>query len=1224
MCPICQKCDSSLSHGHIPKFSPANDIWLGDIPAELKDLTIPEEKLISLYRHSSCVIKLRSPFHSATTAQSAMKGNCITFLQNVPNIVNSLPLSLNDLCNTIKIIFFGAKRPERIQLKTILAVRKKQVLDALHWLKKYNPLYQNVEINLQNIAELPENDVPDSIISTMEMKIGDEETPSERLGHVPDPLANPVESTMSDAIPIGNSGVLDVNGSTVSNDEITNCILHKIKNTTTPEQGENENVYLIPHSSNPVNEYFNPKFLLGLYPTLFCYGRGSPEDPSRSTKIRFQEHIRYLLSYNDRRFETNYSFMFVIVNPLQRRNACFHARLIATRPYFQASAQEIQSLNTNDIEMALSNFSKKTYDSTTSTTLNKLFNHIKTIGGHVMGSAQSRTTLRTRIHSLIYNQGLPSIFLTLNPADIHSPVALYFAGVKIDLDNIQMQELMTTYERAEIIASHPVATAKFFHVLITNILDTMVLGGVLGPVKAYFGTVENQGRGSLHLHLLVWLGHNLKPADMKARVQDTDFREKLKEYLEDIIKEDLDNFKEKDTFDNSNASVCITPTKLSKDNVYAALYTLDSTDSREQHVCETSFMSTPRKQQASSLNINNSPSIPYASPSITCNSPSIPYASPSIICNSPSPNKFLQTPTKSQSTSNVNNLHNEKTIIPACLPTPNPSLPNFASRFRADVVKLVEASNVHKHSDTCYKYWKANQGDKKTCRTRMPRQLIPFSKIDPDTGHISLRRSDPWINNFNEYLIAACRSNMDIKFIWSGSDAKALVYYITDYVTKTNLSFYDSVSLVQKDVDVVDNDTFHGAILDDDDNNEEEFQIQPIEKGKQYALVNTRIDYQYRSDNLNRMCLYDFVSVFYKKKMNASDLKYLLNNGTTMNEKFKKGRQPTKRYAFQKQHPQSATHIMMEYSEHRVPVLYGPQIPRRDHDDTRERYSRAILTLFVPWRTVADLSGIKQTWEEALQTRQHLISLDSWTIIENIQLLHECKADRDDHLLQVITEAQTENNIVDPVLLPLSQDDDDEYGMVDNDDLLELLDNLGDLTINIANASEKSTENKYIEKTIEAVENVGRFSNTGAHFQSSFDQVIDRNDQQIVPFLSATPNHVRLNTKWQEQLKSDRERARRSLITGSYDNEWDGILDLNAVKSAIVTVVNPKDYDTKKRQSYDSILPVISVTANFPTQKSIADEFTLNKEQRAALMIITSHLDGERRCSTGDSDGQLI
>jgi hypothetical protein len=148
----------------------------------------------------------------------------------------------------------------------------------------------------------------------------------------------------------------------------------------------------------------------------------------------------------------------------------------------------------------------------------------------------------------------------------------------------------------------------------------------------------------------------------------------------------------------------------------------------------------------------------------------------------------------------MNASHNQLNVIPACLPTPNPSSPNFASRFRADVVQLVEASNVHKHSDTCYKYWNGNRGDKKSCRMRMPRKLVPVSTIDPDTGHISMRRSDSMINNFNEYLIAACRSNMDIKFIWTGSDAKALVYYITDYVTKMSLSFHDTFALVQKSI----------------------------------------------------------------------------------------------------------------------------------------------------------------------------------------------------------------------------------------------------------------------------------------------------------------------------------------------------------------------------------------------------------------------------------------
>ncbi|CAF4931494.1 unnamed protein product [Rotaria socialis] len=161
-----------------------------------------------------------------------------------------------------------------------------------------------------------------------------------------------------------------------------------------------------------------------------------------------------------------------------------------------------------------------------------------------MGSAYSRAALRIRIHAL------PSIFLTLNPADIHSPVALYFAGVNLDLDNIRIEQLMTTYKRAETIACHPIATAKFFHLLITNILDTMIVGGVLGPVKAYFGTVENQGRGSLHLHLFIWLDHDMKQVDMKENIRNTDFREKLKAYLEDIVKEDLDQFKDEYVFEN--------------------------------------------------------------------------------------------------------------------------------------------------------------------------------------------------------------------------------------------------------------------------------------------------------------------------------------------------------------------------------------------------------------------------------------------------------------------------------------------------------------------------------------------------------------------------------------------------------------------------------------------------------------------------------------------------
>lgn len=139
-------------------------------------------------------------------------------------------------------------------------------------------------------------------------------------------------------------------------------------------------------------------------------------------------------------------------------------------------------------------------------------------------------------------------------------------------------------------------------------------------------------------------------------------------------------------------------------------------------------------------------------------------------------------------------------MVPACLPTPNPASADFHRNFRNDIVRLVETCNIHKHSATCYKYSKGKSDSSKSCRMRMPRQLVETSNIDPSTGQITMRRSHQWINNFNEWLLSACRSNMDIKFIWSGNDAKALVYYITDYVTKSSLAFYDMFSLAQEGI----------------------------------------------------------------------------------------------------------------------------------------------------------------------------------------------------------------------------------------------------------------------------------------------------------------------------------------------------------------------------------------------------------------------------------------
>ena len=129
-------------------------------------------------------------------------------------------------------------------------------------------------------------------------------------------------------------------------------------------------------------------------------------------------------------------------------------------------------------------------------------------------------------------------------------------------------------------------------------------------------------------------------------------------------------------------------------------------------------------------------------------------------------------------------------------------MPDFTLNSKNDIVQLVNSTNFRHHTSTCYKYSKKHGN--LPCRMRMPRRIENISSINPESGDITLKRLHETINNFNEYIISACSSNMDIKYIVHGSDAKALVYFIIDYVTKSSLSFHDTFSLVLKTVQSIE------------------------------------------------------------------------------------------------------------------------------------------------------------------------------------------------------------------------------------------------------------------------------------------------------------------------------------------------------------------------------------------------------------------------------------
>jgi hypothetical protein len=62
------------------------------------------------------------------------------------------------------------------------------------------------------------------------------------------------------------------------------------------------------------------------------------------------------------------------------------------------------------------------------------------------------------------------------------------------------------------------------------------------------------------------------------------------------------------------------------------------------------------------------------------------------------------------------------------------------------------------------------------------------------TGHIDLKKTEPWLNNITPAITYLSRCNTDTTCLLSGTAVKATVGYVTDYLTKAWLKTHQIFS----------------------------------------------------------------------------------------------------------------------------------------------------------------------------------------------------------------------------------------------------------------------------------------------------------------------------------------------------------------------------------------------------------------------------------------------
>ena len=1017
---ICKSCHKSIVKGKMPLMALANGKWLGEVPPQLSDLSFAEQLLIARVRHNRCLVRVSSGMHK-------MRANAIMFANPMPKIYDILPPPIDEMDDVLAFIYTGPCKPTKADFERIpLLVRRKKVSAALEWLKLNHSDYYDLEISYRNLNEYPEDSPP--VIVDYHESATNKNPESTAINDM-----DVEDGTESGPCPFVVHGL--------TGEEFSTKSLKAIKAIALQHLTSSGKILAIGHEKEPQSIYHNPQLFPQMMPWLFPYGLGGIGNSLQQGKLSDIAHKRHLLMYHDKRFQMDPHFPLIAFNHEQIKESTTAGYLLAEKPKFDTISKRLMDVDMkvlNDLITRMEHGERVKPETDEEKLCFQLIKDLDHVGGHVKGSITSKKYMRNEIWSLISFVGAPSWFITFSPADIMHPISLYFADTKETFS----PEIRSYDERYNLIAHNPVASACFFDFMCQMFIKH-VLGvnenhpGFYGNTEAYYGTVEQQGRLTLHMHMLLWLIGCLTPQEIRDKIMDpkSEFQQKIVEYLE---------------------------------SVHVGEFLTGSMDEVKQKV------DTEKTQNKD-----------YTDPTQTLPEPPPPRCDDN----------------------NCNNCMNCK------------NLESWWTRFKYTVDDLILHSNVHNCSKNVSTNEKKDKKDRPTCinkqgkcKARFPRSLFEQTEVDPKTGALNIKKGEAWINTLSPLVTFLLRCNSDVTSLLSGTAIKAIVAYVSDYITKPGLKTHTIFSAI-KNVFDRNSEMLGGSLkrkekarkiltqtvncltskieiggpmaslylLGNPDHytghkfipvywknyvretlkfwrSEEDLEKTLPEKiviqknnGK-YVGFSSVHDYMYRPKLYENKTLYEWIQMASRVKIskkhklddefddeldiickeNSKISSPVLNNtkdefysdaesdelnlkdDDIQSDKFivddsedenndnlsESDDENEKLHSFLKSHPLYKTHkAQFDEKKHKVvPNFIGGSLPRCDRGD-REYYCATMLTLFKPWRSGEDLKSYDYSWDETFH--DYKFTSRQLQIMKYFNIRYECNDARDDYSSQL-------------------------------------------------------------------------------------------------------------------------------------------------------------------------------------------------------------------------------
>ena len=540
---VCILCQDALAKRKIPARAIANGLAFGSVPDCLKDLTITERILINPIRTKLWLVILKQVVGPGS-GQRAIKGHSISLPTNTQAVVNTvLPLDPDTLRDELNVVLARDHEPNEDELKRLFTVRVSRVQAALEYLittrQGTSSAYAECHIDRERLRKLPTDGIPQQVLDTMS-RLDPEAFDSTYAGYTTDTLQSvepdriPPSDASTTPILMDHSARIDHDMSSIGLDDRNGTAIQSLLSWRKPNGSA---TLVLPHGARPVQEYREERFYSDSFAHLFVNCQAVPL-ADRPTPLSIDDFFMHCFLHVDPRWRKDISFMFVALNNTMRREAMQNV-FLKLRPSTLAACNQQFGQITSERLTAIANNMKDPVNYPVSAETSKigrfLRERVETTQSSVELTNGNKKMLRRWLKNMMVAYGLPAFWATANPNDLSSQWFLKLA-VMDEAEILQAVDGManiTAFMQGQFVANNATRAAQFFHAICQSFFQTLI--NTLGDVKAYFGVVEAQGRGTLHMHMLIWIKGYHTVSQIDEKLKDAAFRERIKDYVSALV-----------------------------------------------------------------------------------------------------------------------------------------------------------------------------------------------------------------------------------------------------------------------------------------------------------------------------------------------------------------------------------------------------------------------------------------------------------------------------------------------------------------------------------------------------------------------------------------------------------------------------------------------------------------------------------------------------------------